>query len=821
MKPSSVILKQLVYFVGQQKTIEQIQQRLNDTGYLYLDFVEGVEGMGKSSLLVKLYEDLKKQKEYHPIWVCMTVFDPTRKGKTDPASLTHLTSNLDDYRRFLLELADEFPQNIFGDFGSWVEKLFTSALCELMKQHGKVDLAGLTVQTGDIHVGCFSRLADGNFKTGDVIVQVPDHDMRMMVDHLKNTLTQEFVQRINQCENSSRCVLLIDNFHLVLDDVLGQWFLTEVAPKLDNTVVVIAKAKTFLNMVSVPDMRILGLENFSLEDIDFYLKKRFEKALFPKEIAECLFKYTGGHPQAVVLAADVCDSLYKNGLRGRELLNVFQEVPHEHATKMIKLVDKIKESLDDQIVLKALEIGWVLRRFDAEILRALLIADEKDHSGDPPQKYQDIISRLEEYSFTEDHEEFYKFHDFIRQSMEGRLNKNDPKRYAEIHCRAARYYGAKLMEYDQERKDQSSYLRWYRYESYEWQCLVTEWLYHFQHTPERQMARLIFSKVYFDAFWWWGAYESFPFCERLLSEAHRIRMSDEDRDWLRLIQNFHQAYPTGYQKRGKGNWRQVQTALCCMRQLIGTEDQVTQTDSDHRHLRAITNVFLAQAHFYQDLKDPKAEEYLLEALTIFQEDHDEWNTHWVMFHLADLYMNWHDHDKALGMIRKALNLALQPPVEKRDYEILASMHRVTADVYWQMGQTEKSFCHYACAIAGAYFYHGFPSPPDLYTRAFQREMMERVITRLKELGDAGQGREAVLFAQGLQQFFLPYWKVIGHPLLTSQEIGVGLQESQKENLYGLLFPRPPQDEELNRRGTAYIDQCRRLIKELGSLENIP
>src|ERR1039458_4629227 len=98
MKPPCVMLKQLDYFVGRQDIFEKIQERLKETGYVYLEFLEGLEGIGKTTFLIKLFTILQEQKEYHPVWTCMRVFDPERKVKIeDTNSLTHLTDNLDDY----------------------------------------------------------------------------------------------------------------------------------------------------------------------------------------------------------------------------------------------------------------------------------------------------------------------------------------------------------------------------------------------------------------------------------------------------------------------------------------------------------------------------------------------------------------------------------------------------------------------------------------------------------------------------------------------------------------------------------------------------
>ena len=813
MKPPCLMLKQLSYFVGRENTLAIIEQALKDKGFLYLDVLEGVEGMGKTTLLVKLYADLKELKEFYPVWSCMTVFNPVRKGeRADPDSTAALANNLDDYRQLLTELAGEFSSEAFADFNAWVENLFKTTLAEIIRRELKVDFNGTAIKTGDIHVGAFGRLADGEFKTGDVVVKVSDRDLDLAIDHLKNSLTAEFIQRARKIEKDFRCVLLLDNFQLMIDQNVGRWFLSGVAAKLDNTVVVLAKTKTTAHL-DLKDSVTIALDNFSLNDVQTYLEKRLELKKFPEKLAVAIYEYTGGHPQAVVLAVDVCESLSETGTAGKDILEVFDQVPAEHAAKIAKLVEKIKESIADPVVKKALEIGWVLRRFDADVLRCLL-TDPETPAADL-KKYEEIITALEEYSFTENHDGFYKFHDFIRQAMEQRLKKNQPQRYQDIHRKAAEYYGEKLIEYDKARKDESSYLRWFRYESHDWQVLIAEWLFHLQQTPQRDQARLMFLKIYFDAFWWWGFYEPFPFCERLLSEWRKSRMAEADREWFALVQLFHDSFPTGYQKQGRGNWPQVETALSALRRLCRLENPPATLDPGRRHLKGITDIFLSQALFYQNPEHPQAEIHLQEALKIFEEDGDEWNHSWTLFHLAELYRNRRRYAESLELCRRALVWMLKAPEAERDYEMLAGIHRIAADIDWENKEIEKSFRNYVRAVAAAYLYHGLPSPADLYTRNFQREMMERTTGRLQAFLETGKNDELRQAAQIISKFFLPYRKLIGQTAdFDPQAVEEFLRNKPREEWAEFLFPPLPGDEELNRRETQYVDRVRRSARDL-------
>jgi len=594
-----------------------------------------------------------------------------------------------------------------------------------------------------------------------------------------------------------------------MNQELGHWFLCELVPQLNNIVVVLARTKSHQELPGCPDRLVrVRLGNFSLKGVSAYLEKRLNRLPLPDGLFERIYQLSGGHPQAVSLAADLA---LQHGLDEPDLLRVFDDLPTSRREQTRALVDRIITAIEDKDVQKALEVGNVVRRFDSDLLRHLMAETEAEDET-TLIRYQDIITKLEVYSFTECHSGYYKFHDFIRREMEQRLEKNDPARYEELHRRAASYYVHCLTAYEEKLRDATPYLRWYRYEDPEWQAIMAEWLYHLAHTRDRTTARLTLARVYFDAFWWWGCYLGFPFCERLLIEWGQTQTLPEDQEWLRLLRKFHDSYPTGYEKRGKGDWLQVEMALHRVRQLGGFGRNISElADDDRSHLRAITDLFLAEARRYRRVDDEKADQYYQEAYNLFVQADDRWNMSWTLFHLADLHMERGQSDKALELCQRSLSLARAPDIQ--DYEVIANDYRVRADVSWQQSDLCSAFQNYARAIFYSYAFQGLPPPPDFYTWAFYREMMDRTLARLRSLWESCQKAEAINACTYLHDFWTPYWELVGRPSVVPT-IETLLAESRLEDLRAYLFPSEPREEELEFIGSDYVDQVNYLVQEM-------
>src|SRR5574337_1949273 len=168
--------------------------------------------------------------------------------------------------------------------------------------------------------------------------------------------------------------------------------------------------------------------------------------------------------------------------------------------------------------------------------------------------------------------------------------KKLPRATAEaLHGKALAWYRERLKETIE--GDLSGYGSWYRYEKPAWQALKDAWLYHLAASGGTVGSVLAFLRVYFDAFWWWGYYQRFPFCELLIREWLQRDVSTTAREALRQLSTFQESYPAGYEKRGRQEgWRRVERALIALRQGQGLDGEVTRIAGEDacrvRHFRS-------------------------------------------------------------------------------------------------------------------------------------------------------------------------------------------------------------------------------------------
>lgn len=823
MKPPGSAVRQIVHFVGREEAIKEVRESLEHIGYLYVDEAKGIEGIGKTLLLVKLFQDIAQQGDFHPIWVELPDLSQTRVDD----SVGTLVDNIYFYWQLLKNLAARLPASAFEDFATTADGIYRNTVSGLLQRQIKADvnLGGVSIETGSIDIHMLSRVAkEAVIKTGDVAIElkVPDDDIRLAVRGLLDAITREFAKRMNGLGDKIRAVVFFDNFHTIMDRDLGRWLISELALQLDNCVFVDSRIQSSKQIPCSKDIVVeLPMADLSRKQVKEYLTSRLKLSPLPAGLAKQVFNFSGGHPQAMALAADLIDSELEKKNPISDILRRLDDIPSERPEKIRKLVNDIIKNIEDEDIRTALEIGWVVRRFDADILGCLIRGKVEEDEEDAPSAdyYQDIIERLSEYSFTESHPPdksvpvYYKFHDFIRQVME---KEYSAKRVEELHGLAAAYYTSRLLDYEEEAKDQSAYLRWYRYEDPDWQVMRTEWLYHVARMSDRQNARLHFARIFFEAFWWWGWYHPFPFCEQLLTLWGGTQLSDKDQELLRQITKFHNTYPTGYDKQGKASWPKAQQALNSLRMMLGL-DAAIQNDNDkyRRHLKAITSDFLGDAYRYHDLNDPRADRYYLEARELFADLDDEWNMSWAIYDLSDLYMNRGQGQKALEEVKQAVNILFDEDPTDRDYELIANLRRMQADVFWQSGETDRALRNYARAVFCAYAFHAFPyiddqpTPPDFYTLALHREMVERTLARIKNLWGAGEKEAAVLACSQLRDFFGPYWDLVGRSP-DPPPFSDLFSDDRVHELTRFIFPREPEEDELG-KSSQYMDDISYLV----------
>lgn len=816
------------YFVGRQQDISRIDALLSRDGTVFLEDTQGEEGLGKTTFLAYFYKLLKEKDNYHLCWLSMADFNffETRAVGGGSEERCVLVNDFEKYLSILKALAKDLPSDYFGDFTEWIDSLSAEVLTQLLNRQLKVDMKGLTIKTGDVNVR-WSNVKNADMKSGDVVVKIPDKEVQLAILTAKGRVNTEFSRRINLCERNKKVVILIDDFCKVLNNSqdLVSWLLVELIPQWQNSLVIVSRQASCQGLpANLNRIDSFRLKSFTSEEVSSYIAKRLHPAVVSKGLAERVYQFSGGHPQAVSLALDL---VLQYGLDKENLLNIFDGLSTAVSgqfdlSQLRVLVKRIHASIPDEVVRQALEVGSLLRNFDAKVLRHML-SEGQNEAEDQDKQSEGIITKLKNYSFTQHYSdeqqqlEYYRFHEFIRREMNEQLKINDPLRQEKLHQKAAAYYSQLLTEYEQNQRDATEYLRWYRYENPIWQHMISEWLYHQSYITQRLEAHISFALTYFEAFWWWGCYLKFPFCERLILDWERTQIAASDREWVDLINKFHESYPTGYDKRGKGDWLQVEMALHRIRYLgkLGI-DADFKLDDKRLRLRAITGLFLAHSRRYSKIEDSKADVYYEDAFNIFIEIDDNWNMNWVMYELADLYMERKQGNIALDLSKEALFFAFNSG--ENDYEVIANIYRVRADIYWDAGDFQQAFRYYSLALFYAYVFQARPFQADFYTQAFYNEMLGRSTFRLRGLWLGGNKEAALNFCRQLHDFWKPYWERFSQYGYKDDFSCEHLFDEQKQNdLIAYLAPAGPAAENVMYKNSGYAAQVELVISEMSEV----
>lgn len=168
-------------------------------------------------------------------------------------------------------------------------------------------------------------------------------------------------------------------------------------------------------------------------------------------------------------------------------------------------------------------------------------------------------------------------------------------------------------------------------------------------------------------------------------------------------------------------------------------------------LRGLLDIFLAHTHRFRDPQDPEAIRYYDRALTKFEPDEesekegDIWITAWLLRERGDLEMECGRTEQALGFVARSGALAadMYEEDEEWDHELLADLHRITADVLWSTHGLSAAAPLYSAAVLESYLMQNDANqPPDEYTAQFYAEMASRAVHRMFEPARTSGRREA-------------------------------------------------------------------------------
>ncbi|HET9645313.1 MAG TPA: NB-ARC domain-containing protein [Burkholderiaceae bacterium] len=408
----------------------------------------------------------------------------------------------------------------------------------------------------------------------------------------------------------------------------------------------------------------------------------------------------------------------------------------------------------------------------------------------------------------------YSMHRIVTEYAREKL---PAERRRDLHRRALAWYGAQLS--DDVKGDPDAYLDWYRYEQPEWQATKDAWLYHLAASGDEIGSTLAFLRVYFDAFWWWGYYQQFPFCERMIREWSARDVGPGQRDGLRQLAAFSRAYPAGREKHvDPARWKTVREALDHLRRALkleGSFDTIAGIDS--RRVRAYTDFFLAEAFNY-------GEGDFRNGLALYRDAHDElvtlsdlWSAAYVSYYMGQVLLERGDADAARRQAEIGLDEAHEEaPLSKRDPELLAHHWRLLGDARLARGEVQSALASMKRSAFYAFAFQAIPKSADTYTVAFYCEITQRIAASVSTLLDE-QPAAGMRLAKGLQAAWGPWWE--RHERLERTEL-TQLRRGDIRWLVRCLFPVVPPEEEVSVTGAEFALQVREVIEPLRTAAGI-
>jgi hypothetical protein len=774
------------FFVGRSKFIQELSDDFKTVHDVRLSAVEGLHGAGKTRLIEQL-DDFAKGTDFsgaQPVVlrIPMTTFDPNCTGLTDNEEdlAQVLGVNYRQLVRFLRDIAARTDKILPADSNELFRNDFNTAS---ETPHPSV--------------------------AGNVL------------DEQRRNLERYFVAFWNHWVRRRKVLLALDDADVIIGQPIGKW-LFELAQKLENTMVVMARFPSPAPLRWTGVVKRYPLGNFTADEVTEYLRKYLRHRLGPDtevadEVCQVVHQATGGYPALVGLAGDLIgDANTANDADG--VARQLAALPTDKSMIVADLVHTIVNGQTDQPLREALKVASVARQFDDGLLATLLL--QRRQPTDTELATTHMIA-LERYSFVskvqphegdpamEDEEEnvYLRMHELIRNVLDADLLREiGPTAYAALHAVAAENYYQRLVDED----GTWSYGSWYAYEKPEWQRAKREWVYHTARQPaRRKVARLQFAHLFLDAFWWWGLYMPFDFCEEIVSDMPR--KTEDDRVVIDAVRTILCEYPVGYKKPSGPHWQKVRVALKYLEGVLDLHGDQIPESPDARHVKALIEVFLAHSWRYDDITASEADDAYTAAVKLFSEDEDHWNLGWMAYERADLAMARGSADASLDQCAVAAKEAyVVKPGDERDEELTANIHRVVADCHWLQGEAESAFDRYSRAIIHAYLFHRTGERPDTYTRLFHIEMVERCMERLQDLWSRDPGRAESVVAR-IDQALAPYRRDDRPPDVVPEEL---LQREQWPELTACLTPRPPSDRELYRKLSDFMSNFHRIESTL-------
>lgn len=819
-------------FVGRQAELRTSLALLAKPGEGNIQDIAGVNGVGKTSYLERLAKEAQ-QLRLPGLEVSLFHFDMRRHGLGEGfppgdlganASLDMLWEVFNRSRQLMGSIAED--RHEFDGF--------------LLVSRNVLREADKSRAAADINLQ-----KNASIGTAEIIAFIKQDEggVRQRIRELQSQLDDKFVEAWAEFTARRRVLITLDQFQLVADNELGQWFI-RLALRLRNSLVVLSRTPSATPLWREPGgVNATELPFFTLAEVTEYLGRRLDTEASLADLAKTAHDFTDGHPGGVALVSELIIGNGGAELTPRELRRLLERIPSEGDQRWAELVVLVLDAIHEPALLAAVEAASIAPVFDSGLLAQLT---DPGNPGSAP--VANIISRLsglrmlhEIAAISGQPSGRFRLHEFIRQSVAYRLRTQDNPRWRTLHALAAQYYFSLLQDWDADPYD--SYGAWFRYEDERWQEYKREWLHYSGLGGDGgALTRARFTLVFLEAFWWWGYYLPFPFMRRLLedwtratSDWARVRMAgpvplDEREDpnelLLERLTDLINDYPVTHVKPPTAPWATMRENLLHIRELCGLrptgglspalakrvtaeeKTEVSRTD-------AFLTLFIAQTRRFQDRTDPKAEQFYQQAADAFSELGDTWTSAWIVFERADMAMERGELERSAKLVAQAGVLAAElagSTYDEWDHELVANLHRTWADMSWHKGDLDRAAQAYGNAVAHAYWFQGDqpdidndgPHGPDEYTQQFYAEMTSRAAERIAELASD---------PAAAQRFIEAMWPQVPHDGGPSPAVPAG--EHSVSLIRDAVFLPGPTDGDLRRVDRPFMRQWRQLRQDQG------
>ncbi|MDA8335769.1 MAG: BTAD domain-containing putative transcriptional regulator [Peptococcaceae bacterium] len=234
--------------------------------------------------------------------------------------------------------------------------------------------------------------------------------------------------------NRTRPVLFLDTFEEMED--LSRWLREEFLTGLAPAVRVVLAGRHPLGRIWTPEfpwrylVRSLPLEGFGIDESREYLGRR---GVEDPALREGVARAAGGSPLALSLAADMVLQYDWRGPRPAAFPKDLAAVP-AWGLVVRSLVEEFLREAKDPFLRRLLEAAAVVRRFDQDLLAALVGEDA------PGRDLAADFRRLVALSAVRPAERGLTLHDEVRRFVAEDLRRHWPERYTGLHLRAVAYH---------------------------------------------------------------------------------------------------------------------------------------------------------------------------------------------------------------------------------------------------------------------------------------------------------------------------------------------------------------------------------------------